>query len=285
MRISTVSPGRSARARRGCLPVLGDRCRAAVRPWRDRATPLRPALDDSLRDLSTTCFRRNGCWRSFLDASIRSCVPRSAGGRRAAREGAREGSGRRTCVEERRARDRDRLPRPGRRGLRLGREARLVVTNAHVVAGIDRPRVDTAGAVGAFTSTVVAFDVTNDIAVLRVRGLGAARSRPQVRSAASRSRSPATRGTDAYAGRRPASADGRGAQPARRVRERSGETSGHGGHRGAPSRPGSSGGPGIDAQGRVRGRPSSPAGHARRVATGFRSSSCARSSRRLGARP
>ena len=49
----------------------------------------------------------------------------------------------------------------------------LVVTNAHVVAGIARPRVDTAEE-RAFVATVVAFDPTNDLAVLRVPGLGAA---------------------------------------------------------------------------------------------------------------
>jgi len=49
----------------------------------------------------------------------------------------------------------------------------LVVTNAHVVAGIARPRVDTPEG-KAFVSTVVAFDSTNDLAVLRVPGLGAA---------------------------------------------------------------------------------------------------------------
>lgn len=48
----------------------------------------------------------------------------------------------------------------------------LVVTNAHVVAGVRTPRVDTASG-RAFTATVVAFDVTNDLAVLRVPGLGA----------------------------------------------------------------------------------------------------------------
>jgi S1-C subfamily serine protease len=46
----------------------------------------------------------------------------------------------------------------------------LVVTNAHVVAGIREPRVDTPGG-RAFTATVVSFDVKNDLAVLRVRGL------------------------------------------------------------------------------------------------------------------
>jgi S1-C subfamily serine protease len=48
----------------------------------------------------------------------------------------------------------------------------LVVTNAHVVAGLRQLRVDTAGG-KAFTATVVAFDVANDVAVVRVPGLGA----------------------------------------------------------------------------------------------------------------
>ena len=46
----------------------------------------------------------------------------------------------------------------------------VVVTNAHVVAGIDEPRVDRSD--GDFhTASVVAFDPKNDIAVLRVPGL------------------------------------------------------------------------------------------------------------------
>jgi S1-C subfamily serine protease len=47
----------------------------------------------------------------------------------------------------------------------------LVVTNAHVVAGIREPRVDTPAG-RAFTATVVVFEVTNDLAILRVPGLG-----------------------------------------------------------------------------------------------------------------
>jgi S1-C subfamily serine protease len=46
----------------------------------------------------------------------------------------------------------------------------LVVTNAHVIAGIDRPQVDRGGG-AELTSAVVAFDVKNDVAVLRVPGL------------------------------------------------------------------------------------------------------------------
>jgi S1-C subfamily serine protease len=46
----------------------------------------------------------------------------------------------------------------------------IVVTNAHVVAGVDRPRVDRSD--GDFhLATVVFFDVQNDVAVLRVPGL------------------------------------------------------------------------------------------------------------------
>ena len=47
----------------------------------------------------------------------------------------------------------------------------VVVTNAHVVAGIDRPIVDRRDGPGR-TASVVAFDERNDVAVLRVPGLG-----------------------------------------------------------------------------------------------------------------
>ena len=125
----------------------------------------------------------------------------------------------------------------------------LVVTNAHVVAGIERPRVDTASG-RAFASTVVAFDVTNDVAVLRAPGLGA---RPLVVAAAERgvpvalvgyprngplTRTPARLGGTADV----LSRDAYGRGPVRRrVTAIRGVVE-----------PGSSGGPGIDAQGRVR---------------------------------
>ena len=51
-----------------------------------------------------------------------------------------------------------------------GRE--LVVTNAHVVAGVDAPRVDRNDG-DLLEARVVSFDKTNDIAVLRVPGLAA----------------------------------------------------------------------------------------------------------------
>jgi S1-C subfamily serine protease len=125
----------------------------------------------------------------------------------------------------------------------------LVVTNAHVVAGIESPRVDTPAG-RAFGSTVVAFDVANDVAVLRVAGLGA-RALQQADPERSvsvalvgyplngpLSRTPARLGGTA----RVLSRDAYGRGPVRRqVTAIRGTVE-----------PGSSGGPGIDAQGRVR---------------------------------
>jgi S1-C subfamily serine protease len=124
-----------------------------------------------------------------------------------------------------------------------------VVTNAHVVAGIVDPRVDTPNG-RAFTSAVVAFDPANDVAVLRVRGLGAKalpladpersvsvalvgypRNGPLTRSPARLGGTARVLSRDAY-GRGPVT---------RRVTAIRGVVE-----------PGSSGGPGIDAQGRVR---------------------------------
>jgi S1-C subfamily serine protease len=45
-----------------------------------------------------------------------------------------------------------------------------VVTNAHVVAGVERPRVDHRNG-DSYGAAVMAMDVKNDLAVLRVRGL------------------------------------------------------------------------------------------------------------------
>jgi S1-C subfamily serine protease len=50
----------------------------------------------------------------------------------------------------------------------------LVVTAAHVVAGVDRPTVQARGRGPALAATAVAFDRDNDVAVLRVPGLRAA---------------------------------------------------------------------------------------------------------------
>jgi uncharacterized membrane protein required for colicin V production len=125
----------------------------------------------------------------------------------------------------------------------------LVVTNAHVVAGVEEPRVDTSSG-RSFASTVVAFDVTNDVAVLRVPGLGA---RPLPLAEPERSATVALVGyplngpltqTPARLGGTAAvlSRDAYGRGPVRRRITAI---------RGAVE-PGSSGGPGIDAQGRVR---------------------------------
>ncbi|MDH4178636.1 MAG: MarP family serine protease [Thermoleophilia bacterium] len=125
----------------------------------------------------------------------------------------------------------------------------LVVTNAHVVAGVSQPRVDRRAG-RAWVGTVVRFDAENDIAILRVPDL---RGRPIPIADPERGipvalvgypengplrripgRLGATRefiAQDAY-GRGPVT---RTATPIR-----------------GQIRPGSSGGPGIDAQGRVR---------------------------------
>jgi S1-C subfamily serine protease len=125
----------------------------------------------------------------------------------------------------------------------------LVVTNAHVVAGIGKPRVDTSGD-RAFTATVVAFDAMNDLAVLRVPGLGA-RALPLA---------PPERGTAvALVGyprngpltRTPARLAGTADVLSRDAYGRGPVTRQITAIRGAVE-PGSSGGPGIDAQGRVR---------------------------------
>ena len=61
----------------------------------------------------------------------------------------------------------------------------LVVTNAHVVAGVTEPRIDRNDG-RLLAATVVYFDKTNDIAVLRVRDLDANRSRSRTPSRAPR---------------------------------------------------------------------------------------------------
>jgi S1-C subfamily serine protease len=125
----------------------------------------------------------------------------------------------------------------------------LVVTNAHVVAGIERPRIETPAG-RRFTTTVVAFDETNDLAVLRAPGLGA---RPLPLAQPDRGLAVALVGYpgNGLLARVPGrlggtaavlSRDAYGRGPIRRLVT---------GIRGSVQ-PGSSGGPGIDAQGRVR---------------------------------
>ena len=125
----------------------------------------------------------------------------------------------------------------------------LVVTNAHVVAGIATPRVDAPNG-RAFVSTVVAFDSTNDLAVLRVKGLSTPpldlaqpeRSTP-VALVGYPENGPLTRTPGRLGGTAEVlSRDAYGRGPTRRQMTTI---------RGAVL-PGSSGGPGIDAQGDVR---------------------------------
>lgn len=125
----------------------------------------------------------------------------------------------------------------------------LVVTNAHVVAGVSRPRVD-APSGAAFASAVVAFDPRNDLAILRVPGL---RARPLPLADPDRGTAvaivgypengPLTRTPGRLGGTRAIlSRDAYDEGPLRReVTTIRGLV-----------RPGSSGGPGIDAHGRVR---------------------------------
>ncbi len=127
--------------------------------------------------------------------------------------------------------------------------ARLVVTNAHVVAGIRELRVDTPSG-RSFSAMVVAFDVADDVAVLLVPGLGA-RALPLA---------PPERGTAvALVGypqngpltRTPGRLGGTADVLSRDAYGRGPVTRQITAIRGAVQ-PGSSGGPGIDAQGRVR---------------------------------
>jgi S1-C subfamily serine protease len=125
----------------------------------------------------------------------------------------------------------------------------VVVTNAHVVAGIERPSVDRRDA-ESLPATVVFFDPRNDIAVLRVPGLVGKPLQladPQRGVAVALVGYPENGPLTRAAGRLGAtveafSRDAYGHGPvARQVTTIRGVV-----------RPGNSGGPGIDAHGRVR---------------------------------
>ena len=125
----------------------------------------------------------------------------------------------------------------------------LVVTNAHVVAGIRQLRVDTAGG-KAFTATVVAFDVANDVAVVRVPGLGA---RPLVLAPPDRGAAVALVGYphNGPLTRTPGRLGGTADVLSRDAYGRGPVTRQITALRGAVE-PGSSGGPGLDSEGHVR---------------------------------
>jgi S1-C subfamily serine protease len=126
----------------------------------------------------------------------------------------------------------------------------LVVTNAHVVAGIDAPRVDRRDGTTSRPATVVAFDETNDVAVLRVPGL---RGRPLRLAQPERGVGVVLVG---YPGNGPLTLTPGRLGSTRELFSRNAYG------RGPVTRsittirgviePGSSGGPGIDARGRVR---------------------------------
>jgi S1-C subfamily serine protease len=125
----------------------------------------------------------------------------------------------------------------------------LVLTNAHVVAGIERPQVDRHDGTG-YTATVVAFDAMNDLAILRVPGL---HGRPLPIAGPERGAPVALVG---YPGNGPLTRTPGRIGRTRKVLSRDA----YGG--GPVSRsvtairglvePGSSGGPGIDSSGRVQ---------------------------------
>lgn len=125
----------------------------------------------------------------------------------------------------------------------------LVVTNAHVVAGVSEPRVDRRAG-RAWVGTVVAFDARNDLAAVRVPGL---RGRALPLADPERGvpialvgypengplrRLPARLGATRKLFAQDAYGSGSLTRTVTTIRGR--------------VRPGSSGGPGIDAQGRVR---------------------------------
>jgi S1-C subfamily serine protease len=126
----------------------------------------------------------------------------------------------------------------------------LVVTNAHVVAGIERPQVDRGRGTDDLDSTVVAFDARNDVAVLRVPGL---RGRPLPLAEPERGTAVVLVGypQNGPLTRIPARLGGTSSFVSRDAYGRGPVTRSVTAIRGVV-RPGLSGGPGVDGRGRVR---------------------------------
>ena len=127
--------------------------------------------------------------------------------------------------------------------------AALVVTNAHVVAGIDRPSVDRQDG-RSHAATVVVFDPKNDLAVLRVPGLDGRPLRlaePESGAAVALVGYPENGPLTRTPGRLGETGDFLSRDAYGRGPVRKSVTAIRG-----VVRPGNSGGPGIDAQGRVR---------------------------------
>ena len=164
----------------GTLGALLTACVAFLLAWVLGAVALQsPAAPRSARDLQRSVILRelndvlppSG---PILNALARfDPLPRIAGPRRTSRRRARRSRATRRCgrLPRRREGPRHRVrPRPGR--IRLGRGDGLVVTNAHVVAGEDDTTVQLDGEGDGYAAQAVHFDSRNDVAVLRVPGLG-----------------------------------------------------------------------------------------------------------------
>lgn len=125
----------------------------------------------------------------------------------------------------------------------------VVITNAHVVAGIEQPQVDRRDG-EVFTATVVTFDPGNDLAVLRVPGLPG-RALPMVDPDKGLAVAVLGYPQNGPLARIPGRLGGTGKALSRDAYGRGPVTRDVTAIR-AFVRPGSSGGPAVDAKGRVR---------------------------------